>query len=205
MKPGAILFHVKPQGSPSWNSGPRSSSPRPFSPQQRRALPSLKPSPRRRFFDAFKQACGDTNADFAAVEAASNGEGWTASDVTAPPMGGVTFTDQRSRTKLAGGDEITLIAAQGHTGNGIHVSVCTVYAPPGGLAELRSRAAGWLGFPPHDSSDQNTSFHFSNTGGKLAGVADSDTDAAAAGPGLDVLTSKLDSGKAFLDLIKIKK
>ncbi len=156
-------------------------------------------------FDAFRQVCGDTNADYAAVVAASGGEGWKTADIAAPAMGGVTFTDQMSRTKIASGDEVTLIAAQGKAGNGIHVSICTVYGPPAAMAEFRSRAAKWLGFDPHDSNDKTATFHFSNDGGKLSNVADSGTDAAAAGPGLDVLTVKTDSGKSILDLIKIKK
>jgi hypothetical protein len=155
-------------------------------------------------FDAFKQACGDTNADYAAVVAASSGEGWKTADIAAPAMPKVTLSDQMSRTKIAAGDEVTLIAAQGNTANAIHVSICTVYGPPAAMAEFRSRAAQWLGFGPHDSDDKTTTFHFSNDGGKLSNVADSGTEAAAAGPGLDVLSVKTDSGKSILDLIKIK-
>ncbi len=156
-------------------------------------------------FDAFKQACGDTNGDYAAASTAVNAQAWRPSQVNAPTMGGVTITDQFSRTRTTEDGEVTLIATQGKTANGIHVSTCTVYGPTAGVGELQSRTRSWLGFAPHDSTAQVTTFHFASEGGQVKDVADADSDAAAAGSGLNVLTVKVDSGKAILDLIKIKK
>ncbi len=156
-------------------------------------------------FDAFQKACGDTHGDYVAVSAAATADDWKPSALTAPPMSGVTFSGQLSRVKTADGGQITLIAAQGKTGSGINVSVCTVYGPTQGFEEMRTRAGKWLGFPAHDSDAQKTTYHYTSAGGTLKPVADADADTTAAGAGLYIFTVKMDSGKAILDFINIKK
>ncbi|MGH7746736.1 MAG: hypothetical protein ACREQ5_18570 [Candidatus Dormibacteria bacterium] len=156
-------------------------------------------------FDAFQKVCGDTHADYGQVAAASNVEGWRDSDVLAQTMPGVSITDKLARTKSLDGGQATLFATRGVTKAGFKVATCTVYADKDALATFKERAARWTGFAPHDSDAQTATWHFTNEGATLKPVADAEVEAAAGGSGMQMLTVKVENGKALLDYVKISK
>jgi hypothetical protein len=157
-------------------------------------------------FKAFKQVCGDTRADYAAVLAAASQNGWKNTDIMGSTMPGVAIADKAARIKTAGDASLILSVTRGTANNGaVKVATCTVQTDRGGYPALSALAQSWLGFAPHDTSDTKATFRFTEDGAALRAVADTEMDAAAAGAGMEILTVKREGNNATLDFVKFKK
>ena len=157
-------------------------------------------------FNAFASVCGDTRADFPAVAAAADAQGWRKSDVVAESsMPGVAIADRLSRELKAGDSPLTLSAWRGTTKSGVQVSACTVRVAKPDFAGLRGAAQAWIGFAPQDDAATKAIFRFTDTASAHKALASGEYDAAAAGTGMEILTVSGDSHGAVVDLLKIKK
>ena len=156
-------------------------------------------------FDAFRQVCGDTAADYPAVVTAAETSGWKAADLLADPMKGVTITDKTTRTKGVGDTGLSLFAWRGTAKDNVKVSACTIRMDKATMAGLEAAARTWAGFDPQSPDAAKNVFQFTqNATGRVA-VAAGGFDAAAAGAGMEILTVKADSKGGTLDLLTIKK
>jgi len=155
-------------------------------------------------FDAFRQLCIATGADYPAVVAAADAAGWKPIDVTIMTMKGVAVSDKLTRGRTIAGGDATLSAWRG-TAPPNAVSTCTVKLSKGAFAAARTSVQAWAGFAPQDSSGQKAVFRFTQMGAAPRPLAASDFDSAAAAAGLEILTITGGSGGVNLDLVRIKK
>ena len=155
-------------------------------------------------FDAFRQICGDTRADYPAVVKAVDAGGWAATDVKATTMEGVVVSDQVSRSKTVGGDKLVLLAWTGLKG-AVKITACTVRAPNSKTDEIKAAVQSWAGFAPQVSDPKRITFRFADEAGARRALTQADYDAAAAGPGLEMLTVSNDGTDTIIDLLNIKK
>jgi hypothetical protein len=155
-------------------------------------------------FDAFRQICGDTRADYPAVVKAANAGGWAATDVKATTMEGVVVSDQVSRSKAVDGEKLVLLAWTGLKG-AVKITACTVRAPNSKTDEIKAAVQTWAGFAPQVSDPKRISFRFADEAGGRRALTQADYDAAAAGPGLEMLTVSNDGTDTIIDLLNIKK
>jgi hypothetical protein len=159
-------------------------------------------------FNAFKQVCGDTHADYAAAVSAAQKSGWKTTDAMADTMKGVTITDKAARTRTITDQTLLLFATRGTAkagGGDVGVQTCTVQTDRGAFPDLTARTQAWLGMPPAATTDVTATFRFTQDAGAYKAVAASELDAAAAGAGMDIVTVRRDGSKATLDFVKIKK
>jgi len=157
-------------------------------------------------FAAFTKVCADTRADFSAVTAAANANGWKKSDSAGDTtMEGVDVSDRLTRASKIGDSEVTLFAWRGMTRKGVQVSACTMHVAKSAFAEVQQDAAAWTGFAAQDAGPTNALYRFSDAPEGRHALAKSDYDTAAAGPGMEILTVSTDGHGAILDLLKIKK
>src|SRR5579871_4044884 len=71
-------------------------------------------------FNSFKQVCGDTHGDYAAVSAAAaGGAGWKPSQILADSLPNVTISDRLTRTMTLGDVTLMLAATTGANPAGI--------------------------------------------------------------------------------------
>jgi hypothetical protein len=155
-------------------------------------------------FDAFRQVCGDTRADYPTVVKALDAGGWAAADVKAAPMEGVVVSSQISRTKTVAGDKLVLQAWTGLKG-AVKIAACTVRAPNSKTDEVKAAVQTWVGFAPQITDPKRISFRFADEAGARRALTQADYDAAAAGPGLEMLTVSNDGTDTIIDLLNIKK
>jgi len=157
-------------------------------------------------FNAFATVCGDTRADFAAVAAAADAQGWRRSDVVAESsMPGVAVAERLSRELKAGDTSLTLSAWRGATKSGVQLSACTVRVAKPDFAGLHDAAQAWTGFAPQDDAATKAIFRFTDTASAHKALVSGEYDAAAAGTGMEILTVSGDNHGAVVDLLKIKK
>ncbi len=155
-------------------------------------------------FDAFRQICGDTHADFPAVVKALDANGWVATDVKATTMEGVTVSEQVSRSKVVAGDKLVALTWTGLKGT-VKITACTVRSPNSQTEEIKTAVQGWVGFAPQIADAKRVSFRFADESGARRALTQADYDAAAAGPGLEMLTVSNDGTDTIIDLLNIKK
>ena len=155
-------------------------------------------------FDAFRQICGDTRADFPAVVKALDANGWATTDVKATTMEGVAVSEQVSRSKVVAGDKLVALAWTGLKGT-VKITACTVRSPNSQTEEIKTAVQAWAGFAPQVAEAKRTSFHFADESGVRRALTQADYDAAAAGPGLEMLTVSNDGTDTIIDLLNIKK
>ncbi len=157
-------------------------------------------------FAAFSTVCGDTRAAFAAVGSAADGKGWhTAQQMGGAAMAGVTVADRLSRANKLGDAPLALSAWHGATKSGIQVSDCTVRVDKTDYAQEIAGAQAWTGFSAQETAARKAIFRFTDIEGVRRGLASGEYDAAAAGPGMEILTITSDSQGTTLDLLRIKK
>ena len=156
-------------------------------------------------FDAFVRICADTHVDYASVAKLADAGGWKPLDVKADTMDGVAVSDRVSRQNTAGKSDLTLFAWQGKSKSGAHVSACTVRVSHPDFAGLQAAAQAWTGFAPQTAGQKRVSFRFTDTGDVHNPVTPQDTNAAAAGAGVEIMTVWIDPDGGVLDLLKIKK
>ena len=156
-------------------------------------------------FDAFARVCGETHADYAAVTAALDTQGWKAAEVKAATLQGVTVSDHIGRALRVSGTDLTVFAWRGATANQIQVSGCTVRVAALKAEGLRASAQAWTGFAPQTTDAKKAAFQFTDDGAAHRALAKADYDAAAAGAGLEMFTVSADGPDTILDLLKIKK
>ena len=154
-------------------------------------------------FDAFRQVCGDTHGDFAAVKAAVAGPGWKATEVKAATMQGVTVVESVARAEVVGRAKVTLYAWRGTKGT-VRVNACTVRVSLLPLRDLTGEAQAWAGFTPQTKGDSKSVWRFTEAGGLHKALQESDYNAAAAGAGLEFFTLSADGVDTLLDLLTIK-
>jgi hypothetical protein len=155
-------------------------------------------------FAAFVQICADTQADYPAVVAAADAQGWRPAQVNADTLPGVTVTDTLARDKNAGGATLALYAWQGAKG-AVHVSECKVRIGKAKSADMQTAAQTWLGFAPQQATAKKATFEFTDDGGAHKALTTADREAAAAGAGMQILTVTGDQDGVILDILKIKK
>lgn len=162
------------------------------------------PAPADANFAAFTQVCADTHADYPAVVAAADAQGWRPAQVNGDTLPGVTVTDTLARDKNAGGAALALYAWQGAKG-AIHVSECKVRVGKAKSADMQTAAQAWLGFAPQQATAKKATFEFTDDGGAHKALTAADRDTAAAGAGMQILTVTGDQDGVILDILKIKK
>jgi len=155
-------------------------------------------------FDAFRQICGDTRADYAAVVTAANAGGWAAADVKAEMMEGVVVSAQVSRSKTVAGDKLVLQTWTGLKG-AYKITACTVRASNSKTDEIKAAVQAWVGFAPQASDPKSITFRFADEAGARRALTQADYDTAAAGPGLEMLTVSNDGTDTIIDLLNVKK
>jgi hypothetical protein len=156
-------------------------------------------------FAAFRALCADTAADYPAVVARADADGWKPAAIMADTMKGVSVTDKTSRTKTFGDFTLTLFAWRGVTPTNVKVSDCKVGVERAGFADLQARAQTWLAMAPQQATPQQAIFHFTDAGPAHKAITSAEYEAAAAGAGLDILTVTAEGAGATLDLLKIKR
>jgi hypothetical protein len=154
-------------------------------------------------FDAFRQVCGDTHGDFAAVKAAVAGPGWKPTEVKAATMQGVTVVESVARAEVAGRSKVTLYAWRGTKGT-VQVNACTVRVSAVPMGDLVADSQGWAGFTPQTNDKSKTVWRFTVADGAHKALQESDYNAAAAGAGLEFFTLSADGADTLLDLLTIK-
>lgn len=168
------------------------------------AAPALAAPDSAQSFAAFTKVCGDTHADYPAVLAAADGDGWKTTQVKADPFPGATVAESLSRDTSAGGSALTLYAWRGAKG-AIQLSECKVRIGKGKFADAQAAAQAWLGFAPQTATAKKATFLFTDEGGAHKALTQADQDAAAAGAGMQILTVSADQDGAVLGILKIKK
>lgn len=157
-------------------------------------------------FDAFRQLCVATAGDYAAVLTAADTGAWKPVDVTVAPMNGVVVSDKATRGRTIAGGDATLSTWRGKTATNVTVSTCTVQVAKGDFSAARASTQAWAGFAPQETKDLKAIFRLSDVSGEHKAVTPSDYDAAAAGPGMEIITvTGGANGGVNLDLLKIKK
>jgi hypothetical protein len=155
---------------------------------------------------AFAQLCGATKADFAAVAAAADAGGWKrTSESGDAPMEGVNVTEHMTRVSKAGDSLVSMTAWSGTAKGGVTVSACTVHVAKTEFGPILADAQVWTGFPAQESTPASAKFRFSDAAEGRHALAKNEFDAAAAGPGLEILTVSTEGHGAILDLLKVKK
>jgi hypothetical protein len=156
-------------------------------------------------FIAFTTVCGEPAADFAAVRAAADAQGWGASDAKSEAnMPGVTVEDTITRSKTA--EKTALVMSAWHGAKGpVKVSDCTVHVAKADFAPLREASAAWLTFPAQESTSKKVIYRFTDAAGSHRALTSAEYDAAASGAGLEILTISGDANGTVLDLMMIKK
>ena len=154
-------------------------------------------------FDAFRQVCGDTHGDFAAVKAALAGPGWRPTEVKPSTMPGVTVVESVARTEVAGTAKVTAYAWHGTKGT-VQVNACTVRVSLLPLRDLTAESQAWAGFTPQTKGEAKTVWRFTQADGAHKALQASDYDAAAAAAGLEFFTVSADGVDTLLDLLTIK-
>ncbi len=155
-------------------------------------------------FDAFRQICGDTRADYPAVVKAVDAGGWATADVKAAPMEGVVVSEQISRSKTVSGDKLVLQAWRGMKG-AFKVTECTMRAPNSKTEEIKAAVQAWVGFAPQISEPKRIAFRFADEAGARRALTPAEYDAAGAGPGLEMLAVSNDGTDTIIELLNIKK
>jgi hypothetical protein len=168
------------------------------------ATPALAAPDAAQSFAAFTKVCGDSHADYPAVLAAAEAGGWKTTQVKAEPFPGVTVADSLSRDSSAGGSALTLYAWRGAKG-AIKISECKVRVAKANFTDIEGRAQAWLGFAPRAATAKKATFMFSDDGGAPKALTEADQEAAAAGPGMQILTVSGDQDGVVLGILKIKK
>jgi hypothetical protein len=156
-------------------------------------------------FDAFKKACGDSHADFAAIKAALAGHDWAPTEILPTNMEGVTPTEGVARTATIGNERVSIYAWEGLKGQ-FHLTACTARVAALPLAQANGEAKAWLGFAPESANGKST-WRYGLTNGAPAAVNMADKtapQAAAAADGLFFLNVFTDHGEVVIDLLKIK-
>lgn len=158
-------------------------------------------------FNAFRQVCGDTRADYASSLAAAGQNGWRNTDVMGNSMPNVTVVEKAARTKSLGDASLMLSLTHGTATKDptVNVYTCTLQTDRGGYPMLKAAVQAWLGFDPATTSESVTTYRFTEEGGKLRAADASEFNTAAAGTGMQILTVKRDGNDAILDYVKIKK
>jgi hypothetical protein len=153
----------------------------------------------------FTALCADTHVDFPAVSAAADASGWKAQEAPGDTtMAGVTVSDHTNRVK-GGNASMRLFAWRGTTAKGVKVSACTLHVAKAELSAVAAGAQSWVGFAPQETTASNAIFRLSDAPDGRHALAKADYDAAAAGPGMEILTVSSDGHGAILDLLKIQK
>ena len=157
-------------------------------------------------FTEFATVCADTRADLAAVGAAADAKGWrNTQQMGATVMPGVTVDGKLSKGAKLGDAPLALSAWRGATKSGVQVSDCTVRVDRTDFPQEVARAQAWAGFAAQEAASQKRIFRFTDVSGVRHSLARGEYDAAAAGPGLEILTISSDNQGTTLDLLRIKK
>jgi hypothetical protein len=154
-------------------------------------------------FDAFRQVCGDSHGDFAAIRTALAAPGWAPADVLPNSMEGVTPTEGVARVRKVGDQQITIYAWIGMKG-AFHLTACTAKVSKIDLGAATQDAQTWVGFAPESAAGGKSTWRYGETGGARAAVQQAGFQAAADGGGLFFFNVFADHGEAVLDLLKIK-
>jgi hypothetical protein len=160
-------------------------------------------------FNSFNKVCGATAAEYPAVVAAADGDGWQNTPVIGDnSMPKVSVTDKAARKKVVGAQNLVLVTSRGlaQTPNGpLTVSDCTMHSDTGDLAAVEARLQTWLGFAPTSTAADRATYRFTTDGSAIKAVTDANANDAVAGAGLQVLTVSRNGGSLTVDLLKIKK
>ncbi len=168
------------------------------------AAPALAAPDGDTAFAAFVQVCGETHADYSAVAAAADADGWRPTQVKADAFPGVVIADSLSRDSSAGLAALTLQAWHGAKG-AIQVSECQVQIGKVRLAALQAVAQAWAGFAPQEATAKKATFLFTDDAGAHRALAEADREDAAAGAGLQMLTLSTNPDGTLVGILKIKK
>ncbi len=156
-------------------------------------------------FDAFAHICASTHVDYASVAKLADAGGWKPTDVKADTMDGIAVSERVSRQNTTGKSDLTLFAWQGKSKSGAHVSACTVRIGHPDFVGLQAAAQAWTGFAPQTTAQKRVSFRFTDMGDTHQPVTPQETNAAASGAGVEIMTVSIDANGGVLDLLKIKK
>ncbi len=155
--------------------------------------------------DAFKALCLDTGGEYPAVASAADAGDWKPVDVPLSMISGVVASDKLTRGKSIAGADANLAAWRGKTASGVTVSDCQVQMSKGDFKNAVAGVQAWTGFAAQDGQGQKAIFRLTDVAGARTAVAQPEYDAAAAGPGMEIVTVTSGSGGVSLDLLKIKK
>jgi hypothetical protein len=154
-------------------------------------------------FDAFRNVCGDSHGDFAAIKAAADAGHWVPTEVAPNTMEGVTVAESVARQITVGGAKMTLFAWRGSKGT-VQVTACTVKVTQAPFAGLADDAKTWVGFAPEAATGAKAVWRYTENAGVKSAVQKADYDKAAAAGGLDFFTVSQVGPETVLDLLKIK-
>ncbi len=154
-------------------------------------------------FDAFRNVCGDSHGDFAAIKAGADAGHWVPTEVAPNTMEGVTVAESVARQITVGGAKMTLFAWRGSKGT-VQVTACTVKVTQAPFAGLADDAKTWVGFAPEAATGAKAVWRYTENAGVKSAVQKADYDKAAAAGGLDFFTVSQVGPETVLDLLKIK-
>ncbi|HXV00365.1 MAG TPA: hypothetical protein VG166_07695 [Caulobacteraceae bacterium] len=154
-------------------------------------------------FEAFRQVCADSHADFAAAKTALATGAWRPAEVHAATMQGVTVAESVTRAEAAGPVKLTAFAWHGTKG-AVQISACTVRISPMPLPAIAKEARDWAGFEPQVATPSQDVWRYTSAGSAHTSLQPPEYNAAAAGAGLEFFTVSADGADTVLDLLKIK-
>jgi hypothetical protein len=166
-------------------------------------LAAASPAAASPAFDAFRQVCADSHADFDAAKAALATGGWRPTEVHAATMQGVSVVESMARVEAAGPVKVTVFAWHGTKG-AVQISACTVRVSPMKLEGVAKEAQDWAGFAPQTATPSQDVWRYTPAGAAHKALQPGDYNAAAAGAGLEFFTVSADGADTILDLLKIK-
>ena len=156
-------------------------------------------------FAAFATVCAGPAADFTAVKAAADSQGWGPTATTADAnMPGVTIGEKLTRATIVDKSGLILSAWRGTKGS-VKISDCTIHIAKADYPAVVDATKAWLAFPAQDSTAKRSIFRFTDVGGAHKALTPTEFDVAASGGGLEILTVSGDENGTVLDLMMIKK
>jgi hypothetical protein len=170
-------------------------------------LAAFAAGPEDSAFDAFKQLCIDTGADYSAAVKVAGDNGWTDSAVGVSVPQKVTNTDKAARAKSLPDTGLLLSLTRGVATGGLIMTTCTVNSDHGSFGDLSARVQKVFGVAPLSTTDDSATFHVTGGAGAWKNVPDNAAmGAAVGGPGgLNLINVKLEDGVVILDYIKVTK